>query len=204
MFQSTPIFAKSKIRISDIFKLFCLACSLLSSSRVQGQDNRVDLTVRDGKILYYRNTMQPGSNDMPSNGEKLSTTIPQKLQPRISGITSTIILNLKAEDAGCGQSNGAVIASASGGSAPYRYTLVNTGSTLIHGNFRRLNAGTYTVSVTDANGETATGSVTVINTLPRPAISLVSTKKASACISVTLLSPFRVPEEFPLISIAWI
>lgn len=55
----------------------------------------------------------------------------------------------------CNEANGAFTAQASGGRAPYEYAL-NTGSFQSAGRFGNLAAGTYSVTVRDANGCTAT------------------------------------------------
>ncbi|MDX2071877.1 MAG: gliding motility-associated C-terminal domain-containing protein [Haliscomenobacter sp.] len=55
----------------------------------------------------------------------------------------------------CNEANGAFTAQASGGRAPYEYAL-NTGSFQNTGRFGNLAAGTYGVTVRDANGCTAT------------------------------------------------
>ncbi len=64
------------------------------------------------------------------------------------------------QQATCGLSNGAAIATANGGTAPYGYawssTPVQNSATLTG-----VNAGTYTVTVTDANGCTTTGNTTI-------------------------------------------
>jgi len=56
---------------------------------------------------------------------------------------------------GCGQNNGAFTAQASGGRTPYEYAL-NNGAYQSAGRFGNLAAGSYTITVRDANGCTAT------------------------------------------------
>ncbi|MBK7683501.1 MAG: SprB repeat-containing protein [Bacteroidetes bacterium] len=66
-----------------------------------------------------------------------------------------------------GFANGSISISVTGGSAPYAYTWSNGNVTQ---NLNNLSAGTYTVTVTDSNGATATTSATinVSNQLPSP------------------------------------
>lgn len=68
---------------------------------------------------------------------------------------SNINVHVSTDDATCGLNNGSASASASGGVAPYSYSWSNGGSSAtING----LSGGTYSVTVTDANGCSAVGS----------------------------------------------
>jgi gliding motility-associated-like protein len=62
----------------------------------------------------------------------------------------------------CGQNNGSITASASGGTPPYQFQL-NNGPWQSSGNFSGLGAGTYTVTVRDNNNCTASTTVTLTN-----------------------------------------
>ncbi len=74
-------------------------------------------------------------------------------QPTAIGITATV------EDVSCnGDSDGSIDASVSGGTQPYSFAWSNGAATEDIGN---LSAGTYTLTVTDANGCTANRSFTV-------------------------------------------
>ena len=76
-------------------------------------------------------------------------------------VTNALVINLGITNATCGDSNGAIDASVSGGSAPYTYTWSNGGS----GNsLSGLAAGSYGLTVTDANGCSATTIATVSST----------------------------------------
>lgn len=83
-----------------------------------------------------------------------------------NGCTSTQNVTLNAGSApnlsitnvtqpGCGQNNGAFTAQGSGGASPYQYSL-NSGAFQSSGSFANLAAGSYSVTVRDANGCTAT------------------------------------------------
>jgi hypothetical protein len=67
----------------------------------------------------------------------------------------------------CGNNNGTVTATVTGGTAPYQYSI--NGTTFQAGNsFINLAPGTYTLYAADANGCLGTGSVTILNTaLPK-------------------------------------
>lgn len=75
------------------------------------------------------------------------------------GQPSAISLNISAVDATCETADGSASASVSGGTAPYSYSWSNGGSS---SSISGLAAGSYSVTVTDANGCTASGSATVI------------------------------------------
>jgi gliding motility-associated-like protein len=74
-----------------------------------------------------------------------------------------LVLSVDATDANCGQTDGSATATASGGVGPYDYewstTPVQTTATAAD-----LGAGSYTVTATDANGCTATQSITISST----------------------------------------
>ncbi|MBK9353828.1 MAG: SprB repeat-containing protein [Bacteroidetes bacterium] len=66
-----------------------------------------------------------------------------------------------ATNATCGNSNGSITVTVTGGTAPYTY---NWGGGITTQNRTNIAAGTYTVTITDANGCTTTASATVNNT----------------------------------------
>jgi SprB repeat/Secretion system C-terminal sorting domain len=70
-------------------------------------------------------------------------------------------ISLTSTNAACGIANGSVTATPTSGTAPFRYAWSNGATTQTIGT---LGAGTYTVTVTDASGCTATGSRTVTQT----------------------------------------
>lgn len=75
----------------------------------------------------------------------------------IGNRSSTLSVSCLGTDATCGQCNGTATLTASGGTAPYYYSWPG-------GTLNGLCAGTYTGSVTDANGCTASCSVTISET----------------------------------------
>ncbi|MDZ7879361.1 MAG: T9SS type A sorting domain-containing protein [Saprospiraceae bacterium] len=73
----------------------------------------------------------------------------------------SLAISLTSTNAACGIANGSVTATATSGTAPFRYAWSNGATTQTIG---VLGAGTYTVTVTDASGCTATGSRTITQT----------------------------------------
>ncbi|MCX6191129.1 MAG: gliding motility-associated C-terminal domain-containing protein, partial [Flavobacteriia bacterium] len=77
-----------------------------------------------------------------------------------------------------GNSTGAINATPSGGSAPYTYSWSNGSTTQ---NLTAIPSGSYTVTVTDANGCTATA--TVVITQPAAALSATTTQVNILCLN---------------------
>ncbi len=64
---------------------------------------------------------------------------------------TAVVHTANVTDAACGSSNGSIVATATGGTGPYMYSL-NSGTPQSSGTFSGLAAGSYTVQATDANG----------------------------------------------------
>lgn len=84
--------------------------------------------------------------------------------------TAASVATTGTTPAGCGLSNGDATALASGGTGPYDYvwtglsgTLQTTNNSSVADNLTGLSAGTYTVTITDNNGCTASTTATVTN-----------------------------------------
>lgn len=89
----------------------------------------------------------------------------------VGNINGPQTLTAAIVDAACGQNNGIITASASGGTAPLQYSL--NGTTYQAGNvFTGLTPGTYIVYVKDANNCIRTLPGVVVLDLPAPALSL--------------------------------
>ncbi len=73
----------------------------------------------------------------------------------------SLAISVSKTDAACGIANGTATATVTAGTAPFTYNWSNAKTTAT---ITLLGAGTYSVTVTDANGCTAIGSVTVIQT----------------------------------------
>ncbi len=131
-----------------------------------GNDGTVDLTVTGGTAPYtylWSNTattqnlagLEAGTYDVTvTDANGCTTTASAEVgQPEVlsaSGVATNISCN--------GEIDGEVNLTVSGGTVPYTYVWSNTATTQ---NLAGLEAGTYSVTVTDANGCTANASVTV-------------------------------------------
>ncbi len=93
----------------------------------------------------------------------------------------TITLSITPINTTCQKANGKIIAQASGGVAPYDYTISGPFAPQPSGVFFNLPAGTYTVTATDALLATASQTVTLTNTFALPIPSIVSGARPSGC-----------------------
>lgn len=85
--------------------------------------------------------------------------------------TSGLTLTLTPQAATCGSANGSVTLAVSGGTSPYTFLWSNGKTTQ---NITSINAGTYSVTVTSANGCSSTGSA-VVTSPNSPTVSLTPT-----------------------------
>jgi hypothetical protein len=91
-----------------------------------------------------------------------------------SGIAFNSILTTNAT---CGQANGAFTCNATGGVSPLQYKL-NSGSFVSSGTFSNLNAGSYNLTVKDANGCTVTTTV-FVNSSAGPSLTAPNSTNVS-------------------------
>src|SRR5579863_5537441 len=91
----------------------------------------------------------------------------------ISGFRAIITVNIATIEATCGNSNGTMIVTATGGTAPYLYS--KDGVTFQTSNtFPGVGPGSYTITVTDAGGNSGTGNAAISN-LPGPTVAATAT-----------------------------
>jgi PKD repeat protein len=90
----------------------------------------------------------------------------------VSAVQSNIVIAFNATNATCGVADGAVTASATGGVSPYNYNWANgtNGATIT-----AVAAGSYVLTVSDANGCSTTSAATVSNS-GAPTIALTTTQ----------------------------
>ncbi|HRI24249.1 MAG TPA: SprB repeat-containing protein, partial [Ferruginibacter sp.] len=93
-------------------------------------------------------------------------------------------LSATPSTASCGQSNGSITGFASGGTAPYTYS-INGNTFQLSSIFSGLASGAYTVYVKDANACIKTAAVTVPNS-PAPTVTAVTTLAACGNINGTI------------------
>ncbi len=133
-----------------------------------GADGTVTTTVTGGTAPY---TYQWSNGGNMANQAALNAGLYSVTVTDANGCTATatatvdvanaLVINLGITNATCGNSNGAVDASVSGGSAPYTYAWSGAGS----GNsLSGVAAGSYGLTVTDANGCSATATANVSST----------------------------------------
>lgn len=192
--------------------LLYLSCVLLCSLSIYHSSAQV-FNKTDGPILSTHPTTYYYQS-IPQGQQLPAMMIRQKLQDSLdharlfylpafkkkdnadASRTSSISLNAITIPSSCGNSNGTIIITASGGTEPYLYTLNNWWSQNT-GNFPSRSAGTYTITVTDATGLSANIVVTLTNNLTRPSLSMQSITEASSCssgdASVTLKATGGVP-----------
>lgn len=90
-----------------------------------------------------------------------------------NGRDAVITVNIATIEATCGNNNGTMIVTATGGTAPYQYS--KDGVTFQTSNtFPGVGPGPYTITVTDAVGNTGTGNA-IISNLPGPTVSATAT-----------------------------
>ncbi len=98
-------------------------------------------------------------------------------------IDGIITLTIQTTPTTCGYSNGSIIITAAGGTAPYLFSATIAGSTFTQntGNFQNLTAGSYQFDITDANGQTASTVVDLPNTFAPPSVSIGAYLNPSGC-----------------------
>lgn len=106
----------------------------------------------------------PGVANSAANDAWIGSMNPQ------CGVANTMILTMASTPTGCGgMCSGTAGVAISGGTSPYAYSWSNGGTIA---NLSALCAGTYTVTVTDANNCQATDQVTVTNSASTISVSL--------------------------------
>jgi hypothetical protein len=132
-------------------------------------DGSIDLTVEGGRPPYtYSWSNRSKSQDISSLGPgTYSVTVRDAAGVKSSKSftvvnPSLLVLSSSQTDiSSCGSSeSGSITPSATGGKAPYQFSL-STGQELVAGKFIGLTAGTYTLTVRDANDCSKTKSVTI-------------------------------------------
>lgn len=161
-----------------------------------GNDGSLDLTATGGTVPYtYLWSNSATTEDLTSlaPGSYAVTVTDLNGCTAIAGTTvnepALLTLSLSATDVHCGgNANGTAIALVAGGTGTYHYAWSNTDTT---SNPTGLAAGSYGLTVTDANGCTVTGTVAVIEP---PTLSFSATIMDVTCRNQTdgaiLVTPF--------------
>jgi len=102
----------------------------------------------------------------------------------------TLTISISVTDATCNNSDGSATANVSGGTSPYTFNWSNGNSNQTANN---LAAGNYSVSITDANGCTASATATVsVVSLPQP-ICMITVDSISTYNQIAWEKPVSVP-----------
>ena len=129
-------------------------------------DSTIITNLNNGSASFNPSSLSPGVHTITytfNNNAGCTLTATQKITVKPGAVAS-----LKVTQPTCGNSNGSIVASASGGTAPYTYKWSNnaTGSTITG-----LSGATYTVTVTDAKACSSTATATINNsTIPQAII----------------------------------
>ncbi len=108
---------------------------------------------------------------------------------KVDSTVDKILANASVKNAYCGNSDGSFTVTATGGTAPYTFKTGTTSNTT--GLFSGVKSGSYTVSVTDANGCSATNVVAAVR-VDAPDLNIKTAVTRAICASKTgaiLLTP---------------
>lgn len=133
------------------------------------KDGAIDLTIEGGKPPYtYLWKIRRKTQDVSSLAagnywvrvkDAAGVTITKSFT--VVSPSLLVISSAQTDVSSCGSIElGSITPSATGGKAPYLFSL-NTGQQLVDGTFTGLTAGTYTLTVRDANNCTKTKSITI-------------------------------------------
>ena len=124
-----------------------------------GDDGTIDLEITGGTAPFTYNWSPALSNAPDHNAVTAGTYMVTITDSKNCTVTDVITISEPAEPVGislvdlvqatCGSANGSVTIAASGGTPPYSYLWSNMTNTPANGS---LTPGTYTITVTDANG----------------------------------------------------
>jgi gliding motility-associated-like protein len=143
--------------------------------------------IENGKIIRVaKHKISSQTVDAKTKDEPIFSGFANVSQTKKTSVTNgTITLTIATVQTSCGYNNGSITASASGGTQPYIYSLSSSppGYYYNTGYFPDLISGNYTVTVTDANGQTISSDVSLSNIFSPPKISVISLQRPSTCTS---------------------
>ncbi len=177
----------SGVVISQPTAALALSNSITAVNCYAGSTGAINLTVTGGTTPYTYNWSNGATTEdisnvtagaysvtvTDANGCTAGTTSMQITQP-----SASLSSSVSATAVGCfGNSTGAVTLTVAGGTAPYSYNWSNGATTQ---NITGISAGTYSVTVTDANGCTSSqNSITI--TQPAAALAMTNVVTHAGC-----------------------
>jgi hypothetical protein len=157
-----------------------VTCFNLSNGSITGQ-------AQFGSTPYYFNLnggawqSSTSFNNLPAGNYTLNVLDSKNCSASsIFSITQPVGISFNAiqtTNASCDQSNGSFTCNASGGAAPLQYKL-NNGSFTTSGTFSGLSAGSYSLTVKDANGCLSSTTV-IVNTQSGPMLNVLNSTSVS-------------------------
>lgn len=190
-----------KLLICIYLKSLLLALLFVQNGSGQIRQNIPRPVIKDGKFFFYAPSFRKDTafifHKLPPDNPPCKCTInaPVHKESIVSG--GPLVLYITSTDATCGYGSGSIIVEVANGTAPYTFTFTDSGFTNPSqntGNFPVVGSGLKTITVTDANGATATTDVLIKDILPGPVIIPVYiTKTPSNCFNADgefTLQPF--------------
>lgn len=169
----------SVIATTDTFTVPAAATNLLITTEVSGgpltwsPTTELTFGVVEGDsnitLGYSNSVFTPGVTwiDFPNNpfsgwanSEAYNLPVAYIIRPNVRQACPTYALTFSVNDANCGATDGSATVNISGGGGPFTYAWSNAQTTQTATN---LGAGSYTVTITDANGCSEVGNATVGN-----------------------------------------
>jgi gliding motility-associated-like protein len=152
-----------------------------------------------GSMTAAASNLAPGNFTVTVND--LATGCSQSLQITVPAIGGPSITNVQITDVICnGEETGSISFSASGGTAPYSYSL-NNGLNQSASSFTSLNAGTYTITVIDATNCPNSQTVEIIE--PTLLVADAGLDVQSCAGESVTLNGNSIGGSFPITSYLW-
>jgi hypothetical protein len=176
---------RRRIYIKLFFTKWLPIIVLLGNTLISaGQQKMIHVEVVNGKATYSieQKEIAPGTEKirLESNNFYPPYSNNSSVNQKTFTVAGPITLTITTTGSTCMSYSGSVIALASGGTPPYKYSL--SGSFIQNnGIFPKLRGGTYTLDVVDALGQTASVPVVVGNAYDPPTLSAGSYTVASGC-----------------------
>lgn len=154
---------------------FTYAINGATQPPITTSDNPYTLTVSESGTITLVN-LSSGEGNCPGTVSGSSTISLVKLTPSYTSVSAT-----------CGQSNGSIDLTPGGGNAPYTFIWSNSADTE---DLQDVLPGSYTVTITDSNGCTATLTAQVNDVNNQPAVNSTTTpstcEMANGSINITV------------------